>query len=105
MKEDTEELTLSKLQAKDRPSIYALGLLATKALEMHGIVVFAVDVLNRVQLMPSTAVQLKNKPRIENEILDTLEPEIAIKIMLAQGDSEDAIMSYISYRETTVDAI
>jgi hypothetical protein len=87
------------LETGDRPSLFALGLWGMQSLKHARMAVFAVDVLGRIQLLPPEAVQVLTKPRVEDELLDTLPVEDAINVMVKQEDTEEKILEYLSNRK------
>jgi hypothetical protein len=91
-------LTFDKLASGDRPSILALGVSGAESLKKTRIAVFAVDVLGRIQLLPPAAVQLLVPPRVKDDELDAMEEGRAIEVMLAQGDGEDVVITYLKAR-------
>jgi hypothetical protein len=100
-----EVLTLDKLACGDRPAVTMTGLIAARVLKEHRIVVFMVDVLGRIQVMPADSVKVVKGPRVDDEDLDLLLEDDAIHIMLAQGDDESAILGYMHRRkERGIDA-
>lgn len=78
----------------------AVGALASESLKKYQFAVLAVDVLGQVRVMPLTAVRLVTPPKLADPELDELEEERAIQAMLAQGDTEEVIASYLAGRDT-----
>lgn len=94
-----QELVLDKLTSGDRPSIYAVGVVASEALKRSGMAVFMTDVIGRVHLVPNAAVQIHKKPRLTDEELDSLEESDAINLLMKQEDGEEEIVSYLRRRD------
>lgn len=93
-----EELTAEKLISGDRPSVYMFGLVGAQALRQSEVAVFMVDVLGRVQVMPPGAIQVLQRPRVSEEDLMSLAEDDAIRVMTAQGDSDEVIMEHLRSR-------
>lgn len=97
--EQEEELTLDRLASGDRPSLYALGMVAAHSLQIYGSVFFAVDVLGRVQVLPPQSVKMLRGPMVEEETLDRMEEADAINTLLSQGQSEAEVGLYLQARD------
>lgn len=97
--ESQEVLSLSKACAGDRPSIFALGLTAAKAMERRGVAVLMVDVRGVVHLLPETAVQVLSNPTVPEEDLDSMTEEQAIQVLTLEGKSDDSMMVYLRGRD------
>lgn len=95
---EEEDLLLDKLASGDRPSVYAAGIVAAKALKECGVAVLISDVLGRVHLMPPQAVELKFRPRLTDEELNLLEEDAALVLLARQGDEEETILAYLKRR-------
>lgn len=96
---EDQELTLDRLASGDRPSILALGVSGAESLKRTKMAVFMVDVLGRVQIMAPSAVSVLAPPRVSDEELDSYDEERAINVMVAQNDSEEVILTYLSSRK------
>lgn len=94
-----EALLLSKAVTGDRPSLYALGMVASKAMERNQVAVLMTDVRGVVHLLPPSAVQVLARPRVPDEDLDQLEEEEALRIIDAEGRTEDEAISYLKARD------
>lgn len=94
-----EELMLDKVSSGDRPSILALGLAASQSLKLMKVAVLMVDARGRVRLMPIESVSVLKPPRIEDNELNEMEEEEAIETLVAQGDSEQTILEYLTRRK------
>lgn len=97
--EDEQPLLLSRLSTGDRPSLYALGIVGTKALQQTGMAVFMVDALGRVVAMPPTSVTVLRRPRISNAELDRMRESEALELLVKQGDSDEQILEYLQVRK------
>lgn len=93
-----EDLSAEKLTSGDRPSLVTFGMVGAQAIRETQMAVFMVDVLGRVCLMPPTAVQVLHRPRIPEDELDAMSEDDAIRVLTAQGDSDEAIMLYLQRR-------
>lgn len=93
-----EDLVLDKLASGDRPSLYATGMVAAQALKDGGIAVFMLDVLGRVHLVPAQFIEVKRTPKLREEELNELEEDDALALLVKQGETEDAILSYMKRR-------
>ncbi len=98
---EEEDLLLDRLASGDKPSVYAAGIVAAKALKECGVAVLVTDVLGRVHLMPPSAVELKMRPRLNDEELNALDEDAALTLLARQGDSEDTILAYLKRRHAT----
>lgn len=83
----------------DRESLLVLGLVTARAIKELGVAVLMRDSLGRVRLMPSETVQVLKKPKLEEDVLDSYTVDEAVQIMLAQENTEDEIIAYLSGRE------
>lgn len=95
-----EELTFDKAVSGDRPSLYVLGMAASESLKQMKFAVFMVDVLGRIRLMPQESVKVLSTPKVDDTDLNALPDTKAIELMVAQGDSEEAILSYLTRRKS-----
>lgn len=95
-----EHLLLTKLASGDRPAIYAAGLFAAQALKEAGCAVLMTDVLGRVHLLPLDFVEVKRRPKLEDEVLHSFSEDEALQLMVRQGDDEEAILGYLKRRAT-----
>lgn len=93
-----EDLLLSRLAEGDKPSLYAAGIFASQALKVSGVAVLAVDALGRVHLLPPSAYELKQLPRLSDADLARFGESEAIQLLLKQGEDEPAIISYLRRR-------
>lgn len=96
--EVNEDLSLEKVSSGDRPSLYALGMAAAQALKQTKKAVFMVDVLGRIRIMPNEAIGECRSPKIEEEELNSMEEHTAVEVLVAQGDTEETILQYLSRR-------
>jgi len=95
-----EDLLLDKMASGDRPSLYAAGFAAAQSLKKTGIAVFMTDVLGRVYILPPDVIEVKRRPRLQNEELDSLQEDEAIQLLVRQGDDENSILQYLKRRST-----
>ena len=100
--QQVQTLQIDLLAAGDRPSILILGLVASRLLQNHKLAVLAVDALGHVQFLLPDAVKLLVPVRVPIEDLNKLDEMDAIRVLLAQGDSEDEIEKYLHHREESV---
>ena len=91
-------VTKDTLASGDRSSLFYFAMTGAFAIQKDDMVVFMVDALGRVVLMPKGSVQVLSKPRILDEELNTLTEEQAIAIMMKQGDSEETIIEHLHQR-------
>lgn len=91
-------ITKDTLASGDRSSLFYFAMTGSFAIQKDDMVVFMVDALGRVVLMPPSAVQVLSKPRILDDELNTFTEEQAISIMLKQGDSEETIIAHLQQR-------
>lgn len=94
-----EPLYLAKAVAGDRPSLYALGMVAARSLEMYGVAVFSTDAAGVVHLLPPTAVNILEKPLVPDFRLDEMPEEEAIRFMLQEGRAEAQVVEYLKGRD------
>ena len=98
---DEEDLLLEKLSVGDRPSIYAAGLVCARSLKENGIAVLMTDVLGRVHLLPGEVVEVKRRPKVTDEELNQIPEDDALRLLVLQGESEDAVIEYLKRRVST----
>lgn len=94
-----EDLVVSKLASGDRPSIYCTGMVAAHSLKACGMAIFVTDVLGRVYLLPPEFAEIKKRPRLRDNELDALGEDEAIRLLVKQGDDEEAILTYLKRRQ------
>lgn len=92
------EVTVDSLVTGDRPSILYFGMVGAHAIRKDEMAVFMVDALGRVCLMPPTAVQVIERPRISDAELNQMEEDAAINVLIKQGESDNNIMQYLVRR-------
>lgn len=97
MAED-EELLIEKLIAGDRASVCAAGMVVAHALKLRGVAVLMPDVLGRVYVLPPESIEVKQRPRLDDEKLNSLDEEEALRLLVLQGDDEDSIIEYMKRR-------
>ena len=93
-----EDLMLDKTSSGDRPSIFALGLAVSAALKQGGTAVVMTDVLGRIRLMPTEAVQVLSRPKLEAEELNQMHEDDAIGVLVKQGATDAEILEYLAQR-------
>ena len=93
-----EDLVLDKLVSGDRPSLYAAGMVAAQALKDSGTAVFMLDVLGRVHLVPAQLVEVKRRPKLSDDELNSLDENEALGLLVKQGEDEDSIIAYVRRR-------
>lgn len=93
-----EMLSVHKLCSGDRPSVLAAGMTLAQALRKQTVVVFMVDALGQVALMPSSSVQVLAKPFVTDQDLDAMNEDEAIALMVSEGRSEEGMMRYLEAR-------
>ena len=98
MQVEEEDLVLDKLASGDRPSVYAAGIVAAKALQTAGVAVLMTDVLGRVHLVPAQFIEVKQRPKLQDEDLSSFSEDEALQLLVAQGESEDAVLQYLQRR-------
>lgn len=97
--EETEtSMTVDRLVSGDRPSLYFFGMVGAQAISKDQLAVFMVDALGRVCLMPPSAVQVLQRPKIHDDELDLLPENAAIQVLLKQGETEEYIENYLYTR-------
>jgi hypothetical protein len=100
---EEEDLLLDKLAAGDRPAVYAAGLVCARSLRETGIAVFMPDVLGRVHLLPMEVLEIKQRPRIGDGELHKMPEDLALQVLVKQGESEDHIVEYLKRRASASD--
>jgi hypothetical protein len=95
---DEEDLLLDKLASGDRPSVYAAGLVAARALKETGIAVLMTDVLGRVHLLPDAVIEVKRRPQVTDSELNQMSEDDALQILVRQNETEETIMAYLKRR-------
>jgi len=95
-----EVLTSERLCSGDRPSIEAAGIFVANSIKKAGIAVLMVDVLGRVHIMSPSSVQILKTPKVSKEELNQFSEEIAIQVLIEQGEKEEDIISYLKERQT-----
>ena len=98
-----ESLTVERLGSGDRPSILILGMAGAQALKKHGVVVFMADVLGYVHIVPADMIRVTFAPKVDEEILDQLDEDLAIEVLVRQRDEEATIFEYLDRRKTRRD--
>ena len=78
--------------------MYIAGMAAGQALKTTGVAVFVVDAAGRVHLMPASSIEIRVRPRLEDEFLDACPEDEALALLLKQGDDEDSIVAYLKRR-------
>lgn len=92
------EITVDRLVTGDRPSILYFGMVGAHAIRKDELAVFMVDALGRVCLMPPSSISVVAAPRIADAELHSMEEEMAINVLIKQGDSDAQIMEYLTRR-------
>lgn len=92
------EITVDRLVTGDRPSILYFGMVGAHAIRKDEMAVFMVDALGRVCLMPPEAIHVVTAPRIADTELNSMEEEMAINVLIKQGDNDTQIMEYLTRR-------
>lgn len=95
-----EDLRVERLISGDRPSILALGINGATMLKASHIVVFMVDVLGRVHLMPPASIQVLARPCVSDEDLNKLPEEAAIQALIQEEAAESKIIDYLKRRSS-----
>jgi hypothetical protein len=96
-----EEVLLSdRLCSGDRPSVLAAGMVLAQALRKMKVVVFMVDALGQVVLMPSESVQVLAYPHVPDSDLDALPEDEAIALMVSESRVEEHILRYLAGRHS-----
>lgn len=96
--EREEELTVERLTTGDRPSLYMLGMVGAQSIRKTRMAVFMVDVLGKVRIMPPEAVSVLVRPKISDEDLNKMSEDEAIKVKIAEEETEEEIMQYLKRR-------
>ncbi len=92
------EITVDRLVTGDRPSILYFGMVGAHAIRKDEMAVFMVDALGRVCLMPPTAIQVIERPRISDAELNQMSEDAAINVLIKQGEDDNSIMQYLVRR-------
>lgn len=96
--DENEDLIMDKLASGDRPSLYAAGMAAAQALKKTGVAVLMADVLGRVYVLPPDVVEVKKKPKLQDDDLNAFTEDEAIQLLVRQGEEEDSILGYLKRR-------
>lgn len=96
--EGTEDLLFDRLVTGDRPSLYAVGMVAAQALKETGIAVFMTDALGRVHCLPKSFIEIKRGPRLSDDELDAFSEDEALTLLLRQEEKEEEIIKYMKRR-------